>query len=243
MDVIVNGLHVKGANIGRGPVALLLHGWGGDHKTILDLKSALPGHRIVAPDLPGFGGSQLPSEAWGVERYGEFIADLLDKLKIKQVDIIIGHSFGGRIALELVGNGRVIPNKLILLASHGLPERRSLGSRLLGLAANIGHVLPPTWRSAVGRRFRSEDYRATAGIMSQVFLNVIAQDATKAAGRIKTDTLLVYGLDDKTTPTDMGRRFNDLITGSRLELVEQAGHYVHLDQPQRVGELIKEFVK
>lgn len=243
MDVIVNGLHVKGTDSGRGPVALLLHGWGGDHKTIVDLKSALPGHRIIAPDLPGFGGSQPPGEAWGIERYGEFIIDLLHKLNVKQTDILVGHSFGGRIALDLVGNGRATPNQLILLASHGLQERRTLGSRLLGLAANLSHVLPAAWRTAVGRRFRSEDYQATTGVMSQVFLNVIAQDATQAASRIQTKTLLIYGLDDKTTPPDMGRRFNRLIVGSRLELVEGAGHYVHLDQPERVAKLIKEFIK
>lgn len=244
MNLVVNGLHISGLDKGSGKVALLLHGWGGDHQTLTDLKSALPKQRIIAPDLPGFGGSQPPVEAWGVEGYADFIMALLDKLEIKKIDILIGHSFGGRIALELTGGGRLNPDKLILLASHGLPEdRRELKNRLLGLAANIGRILPPAWRRLAGQRFRSEDYRQTTGIMSQVFLKVIAQDATASASRIKSDTLLIYGQDDTTTPPEMGRRFNRIIVGSRLEVIENAGHYVHLDQPERANQFIKDFLK
>jgi pimeloyl-ACP methyl ester carboxylesterase len=111
------------------------------------------------------------------------------------------------------------------------------------LAANIGRVLPAAWRSKVGRRFRSDDYRTTTGIMSQVFLKVIGQNASSVASKIKTETLLIYGNDDQTTPPAMGRQFNRLIVGSKLELVERAGHYVHLDQPGRVEKLIKDFIK
>lgn len=243
MDVIVDGLHVTGSDEGKGPVALLLHGWNGDYKTVMSLKEVLPRHRIIAPDLPGFGGSQPPKEAWGVDGYAKMVLGLLDKLSVDKVDILVGHSFGGRICIELVGSGQLDPRRLILLGSHGLPEERKISSQVIGLASNLSKILPPQLRSAVGKRWRSEDYRQATGIMAPIFLKVIAQDATEAASAIKAKTLLVYGDDDDTTPPAMGYRFHDLIKGSQMEVVKDAKHYVHLDQPERVNQLIEEFIK
>jgi pimeloyl-ACP methyl ester carboxylesterase len=243
MDVIVGGLHITGLDAGKGPVALLLHGWNSDHKTVLSLQPELKGYRILAPDLPGFGGSQPPHEVWGIDEYVKFIMEFLSKVKAEKVGVVIGHSFGGRIAVQLVGNGTLKPDKLILLGSHGLPEKRGLSSILIGFAANIGQVLPSKWRGAIGRRWRSEDYRLATGIMGPILIKVISQDATEASKGIKSKTLLIYGTDDRTTPPEMGKRFNDLIADSQLQLVEHAGHYVHLDQSEQVNKLVKEFLK
>lgn len=242
MNLIVQNLHVTGQDSGKGPSVLLLHGWGADHKNLLSLSSVLSGYRVIAPDLPGFGGSQVPPKAWSVSDYAAFIRELLDKIGVNKVDTVIGHSFGGRIALELLGTGMVSADRLVLLASHGLLEQKTTKSSVLNLFAKASKALPVSWRERAGSRFRSNDYRATSGVMRQVFQRVISQDGSKSAIQIKVPTLLIYGQQDSTTPPTMGQQFNQLIKDSRLEIIEQAGHYVHIDQPEQVSQLIKGFI-
>lgn len=242
MNLIVRGLHVAGSDSGHGPVALLLHGWGTDHTSLMNLAPTLAGYRVLAPDLPGFGGSQPPTEAWDVVAYAKFVIDLLEKAGIQELDLLLGHSFGGRIALELVGRDMLKPKKLVLLASHGLPEKLTPRQKALAAGARFGKLLPQSLRQRIGGRFGSPDYRATSGVMRQIFKNVIAQDATNSARNIHVPTLFIYGAVDDTTPPSMGHALHERVEGSRLEVVDQAGHYVQIDQPEVVNQLVKEFI-
>lgn len=241
MQLIVDGLHITGSDTGKGPVALLLHGWGSDHKTFTPLLPALAGYRVVAPDLPGFGGSQPPPEAWSVRDYAEFTSSLLKKLKITEVDLLIGHSFGGRISLEMLGLNLVPCRQAVLLASHGLPESASLKRSSVKILAKTGKVLTAAWpestRNTLRRRLYrlagSEDY-LNSGVMKDTFVKIINQDATELASQIKSPVKLIYGDQDQTTPIRLGQRLEQLIPAAKLVVVSGAGHYVHIDQPQAV---------
>lgn len=94
MNLIVQGLHVSGIDQGSGPAVLLLHGWGTDHKSLVGVADLFNDCRIIAPDLPGFGGSQIPDQIWDVSDYAQFVVALLKKIGIEKVEIILGHSFG-----------------------------------------------------------------------------------------------------------------------------------------------------
>lgn len=242
MNLVVDDLHVRGSDEGSGKAALLLHGWGNDHSSFNGLAETLSGYRLIAPDLPGFGGSQPPPSAWGVADYAQFVSHLLDKLEIKRLDLLIGHSFGGRIALELAGSGRLEPGKLVLMSSHGLPEPRTAKSVGIGLLARLGKVLPASVRGRFGAKLASADYQAASGVMRDVLKKVISQDATERARAINLPTLLIYGSEDEVTPPAMGRRLAGLINGAELAIVPEAGHFVHLEQPTRTGRLIKDFL-
>lgn len=241
MNLIVDKLHVSGLDQGQGQVALILHGWGNDHRTLKRLSDGLPSYRVVAPDLPGFGGSQPPSSAWDTRQYAQFIADLLVKLDIKQVDLLIGHSFGGRISLELAGRKMIDIKRLVLIASHGLPEPASVKGKGLAALAKVGKIMPVRVRQAAARRVGSADYQAAQGVMKETFKQVITQDATTQAKSVTIPTLLIYGANDETTPPGMARKLSELIGGSQLEIVADAGHHPHIDQPQKVLRLIQEF--
>lgn len=240
--MIVNGLHISGVDQGKGPVALLLHGWGNDHKALLLIASELKGYRVIIPDLPGFGGSQPPKEAWGVEEYAQFCLDLLAKLEVDKIDILIGHSFGGRISLVLAGQNMLPIEKMILLSSHGLPEPSNPKASMLKLLAKIGKLAPAPLRRAAGRRLASTDFLKSSGIMREVFKRVITQDATGQARAVGCPTLLIYGEQDNVTPPDMGRRLHSLIAGSQLELIEGAGHHPQEHDIERVNQLIRKFI-
>lgn len=242
MNLIVDGLHISGLDQGQGPVALLLHGWGNDHRALIPVAGGLKGYRVIIPDLPGFGGSQPPNEAWGVEGYAQFCRDLLAKLAVDKIDVLIGHSFGGRISLVLAGEKMLPIEKMVLLSSHGLPESSSPKLSMLKALAKVGRLAPKPIRRVAARKLASTDFLEARGIMKEVFKRVIAQDATSQASAVDCPTLLIYGERDSVTPPDMGRRLHGLIAGSQLELIEEAGHHPHEHDIGRVNQLIRKFI-
>jgi pimeloyl-ACP methyl ester carboxylesterase len=242
MQLIVNNLVTSYSLVGEGPVVVFLHGWGADGENLRSLAPAFPKHQCLLLDLPGFGGSQTPPGAWGVSEYAAFVRAALQKLDIEHVRAVCGHSFGGRIALELVGSGGLVPDKLILLSSHGLPEPKTNKTRLTELLARLSRPLPKRWRRAVGARLASADYAATSGVMRDVFKKVIVQNVKETARQITVPTLLVYGQDDEVTPVAFGQQLAQIITGAQLSIIPAAGHYVYLDQPKLVKQQIGAFL-
>lgn len=114
---------------GSGEPVLLLHGWANDVETLRPLMGMVKemGFRVYSVDLPGFGLSDTPEGPWGVDEYVNFVLKLLDELALDRVSII-GHSFGGRIAIKLAANDPIRINKLILVDSAGIKPDRSIGS-------------------------------------------------------------------------------------------------------------------
>lgn len=243
MNLIADGLHITGSDTGTGKVAVFLHGWGNDHTVFDGISAGLSGYRQITPDLPGFGGSQTPKEGWDVERYANFVKTLLSKLEITKVDLLVGHSFGGRIALVLAGNKMIDINELVLIASHGLPEPKSLKNQGLKHAAKLANILPKSVKEKVGRNLRSSDYQSAKGVMRQTFRQIINQDATEQAKAVAIRTLLIYGELDNVTPVEFGQRLHKLISKSQLAVVKGARHHLHQDDSQQVLKIIKDFIK
>ena len=151
MEMTYKGLRVEYLEEGSGPLVVLLHGWGSNKELYGSLiKTLAVKYRVVAPDMPGFGRSQEPKEAWCVDDYCDFVEGFVQELlgsehgdasakgysptaNDKKKDnvtlpkvILAGHSHGGRVLIKLLG-GRKLPfevSKLILIDSAGLvPEK------------------------------------------------------------------------------------------------------------------------
>ena len=116
---------------GSGEPVLLLHGWANDVETLRPLMGMVKelGFRVYAVDLPGFGLSDMPEGSWGVDEYVNFVRKLLDELALNRVSIV-GHSFGGRIAIKLAARDAQRINKMILVDSAGIKPDRSIGSAI-----------------------------------------------------------------------------------------------------------------
>ncbi|MDO8620325.1 MAG: alpha/beta hydrolase [bacterium] len=249
MKVVVQNLAMEYADEGSGPVVLLLHGWKNDLHTFDSLLPFLiSSFRVIRVDLPGFGGSEAPKKAWGVGEYVAFVEAFGEKLGIA-VEVLIGHSFGGRIAIKGVGTGELHPKKVILIGSAGLPKHNSLRNRMFKVLAKVGKavtfVLPASIRENLRQRLYqkagSNDY-LTAGALKETSVRVIGEDLSGYATQIKVPTLLIWGGDDTATPFSDGKRLHVLIRGSILESIQGAGHFVHQEKPEKVAELIKKFV-
>src|SRR5687768_13553119 len=98
----LDDLRTAEACAGDGVPVLLLHGWGANISLMWPLAEALSrlGWHIFIPDLPGFGQSDPPPDGWGVHEYADFVLHYLDHHQLERVHLI-GHSFGGRLALLL----------------------------------------------------------------------------------------------------------------------------------------------
>lgn len=249
MQVVINNLLVKYNKQGSGPVVLLLHGWGDTEKTFKDLIIKLKKqYCCVSLDLPGFGDSQAPIDVWGINDYAEFVQEFIDKIDI-QPQYVIGHSNGGTIAMYLAAHKLLNPKKLILLSSAGIRDEQNLKRLVYKVIAKTGNkatkVLPVHIRS----KLRKKLYK-TAGsdifvspALQDTFKKVVGYDIKKDAEIVSQPTLLVFAKDDIDTPVRYGEKLNRVITNSKLEVLENGGHFIHQTQTDKVVDLIMEFIK
>lgn len=216
---------------GRWPPAVVgLHGWGRDRD---DLAAVLDGLDAVAVDLPGFGLSPAPPQAWGTERYAAALDPLLDA--IGQPVVLVGHSFGGRVAVRIA---RARPEQVRSLVLTGAPiaprpgptRRPALPYRLIRAASRRG-LVPDTMLERARQRYGSRDYVAAQGVMRAVLVTVLAEDYTADVAALTQPVSLVWGDADAEVPVAVAERARDLLTDADLEVVPGVGHDLPWTRP------------
>ncbi|MFH1564615.1 MAG: alpha/beta hydrolase [bacterium] len=234
-QIIINNLITNYQKTGSGDADfILLHGWGCELNIFNNLVSKINQNRytIYALDFPGFGKSQMPKEIYGVGEYAKFLKKFIEKLEIKN-PIILGHSFGGRVAIKFASDYPDVVKRLILTGSEGI--KKDLKKSYL-FVAKVGKKifnLPflKKYKNKVLEKVGAKDL-AESGEREEIFRKVVNQDLREFAKNIKIPTLLIYGINDDETPIEYGKIFNELISDSRLEIIKNAGHYVFLEQEE-----------
>ena len=250
MNAIVDDLLTQYQLVGTGKLVVLLHGWGDTSHGLQGLQTSLAAdYQVLALDLPGFGGTQAPKSVWGLDNYCEFVAHSLKKLNLDQPYALIGHSNGGAIAIRALSLGLIKPKKLVLLAAAGIRNRRHVQRFALKVIAKTGNAATIWLPERQRRRLRTALY-GTAGSdmlvvpeLQETFKRAVRQDVQKDAANVTVPTLLLYAKDDRAVPVADGRRYQQLIKDSQLHIVDDAGHFVHVDQPEQVLRAIKEFLQ
>ena len=122
--ITLKGTQVQYKVGGEGRPVILLHGWGCNIATMASIENILlPHFKVYTLDFPGFGGSEVPSEVWGVEEYTQMLEQFVSELHIER-PILIGHSFGGRVSI-LYGSRNDV-HKIVLVDAAGAKPRRPL---------------------------------------------------------------------------------------------------------------------
>jgi len=250
MKIIVSGLATEYTDEGEGPALLFLPGWMNTLHTFDELALLLASkYRIIRLDFPGFGGgTEFPPLDWHVGDYASFVRNFTAKIGLTSY-VLVGHSFGGRVAIKGVAQGILRPSRLILVASAGVAMHRTSRNRFLTLIAKVGKGLmhiPPffIWRGYLRKKLYERlgsDYLA-AGALSRIYLNTIKEDLTEYARKISIPTLLIWGSEDNMTPLKDGKLFAELIPDSKIEIFTGIGHSPHRDCPHEVSRLITEFL-
>ncbi|MDZ7744766.1 MAG: alpha/beta hydrolase [Candidatus Saccharibacteria bacterium] len=249
MQAIVRDLLVNYTSRGKGKAILLLHGWGDSADTFSILQKQLSGdYHVVSVDLPGFGKSQTPNTAWGLDEYAEFTASFVKKVGIQPPYAIIGHSNGGAIATRGLGTDTLQTDKLILLASSGIRDVYKVHKKALRYLVKLGKYLTMPLPMSVKRGLRNRIYRSigsdmlVAEHMQETFKKVITDDVQSDAKNITARTLLLYGGHDNATPTSYGETFHSLIQNSKLDVLPEAGHFIHQDAAEDVVKRVQAFL-
>ena len=250
-EAIIQGLRTHWLQAGQGEALLFLHGWGSDSSVMWPLAVTLgdAGFQVMALDLPGFGQTEEPPEPWSAGDYAHFVREFLKDLKVSQLHVV-GHSFGGSVAILLAAEqpGRI--GKLALLNSAGVrrppawPDRwraqtirtarRAL--RQLGFSAAAARL--SEWSAA---RFGSEDYRAARGVMRGTLVRVLSEDLTEPASRIQAATLLLWGEHDDATPLWQGKLLERTIPDAGLHVFPGAGHFAFLERLNETDHILRYF--
>lgn len=235
---------------GEKSTVLILHGWGDSSQSqgwLVMQRALAKNYNVCIVDLPGFGGSDMPATAWGLNEYAQFVAAFLAKIRL-QPDTIIAHSNGGAIAIRGLASGKLHAGKLVLLASAGVRSEYKGRKRALRVVAKTGKALVMPLPSFVKDKLRRKLYTTVGSDMlvaehlQETFKKIVDDDVQADAAELTLPTLLVYGQNDIATPVPWGMLLHERISGSILEIIGEAGHFVHQDQPDKVLRIIEDFI-
>jgi pimeloyl-ACP methyl ester carboxylesterase len=268
--VTLHGHELRYLDRGRGPAVLFIHGLLGSNRQWGRLIDTLDGtQRVLAPDLFGHGGSDKPMGDYSLGAHAATLRDLLDRLEIERVTLV-GHSLGGGIAMQfyylfperverlvLVASGGLGRDVSLLLRSATVPGAEwllpliasrwvrdrgaALGRTLTRLRVPASPDLTEAWQgfTSLGDRDARRAFLATTrSVIDPGGQTITANDYLPDAD---LPTLLVWGTRDRIIPVQHAYAAHHAIAGSRLELFEGAGHFPHLNQPERFARVLADF--
>lgn len=205
---------------GNTPI-VFLHGWGGNTKGFNFITPKLTfNYRAMFIDFPPFGNSEEPSVPFDMFDYATMVKEIIAKERFENC-ILVGHSFGGRVAIILASEG--IASKLILTSSAGMKPKRGLKYYLklykyklckkLGFVSNSG----------------SSDYKKLSPVMKKTFVNIVNTHLEQYASKINVPTILFWGEKDDQTPLYMAKRLKKLISDSEIISFKKSGHFAYIE--------------
>lgn len=239
MKIKVKNVLVNYIQYGEGKDILLLHGWGQNIEMMKMLGDNFSDRfRITILDFPGFGFSEEPSESWNIKDYADMLEEFINKLDIKK-PIIMGHSFGGRVAIRYSADHVV--EKIVLFGSPCVREDTELplnvkilkGIKKLPGMDKIGEFA----KNFIGSR----DYKAASPIMRQTLVNVVNEDLSKYAKEIDCPTLLIWGENDLEAPVSDAKILEGIMVDAAL-IVLPGTHYAYIENLGQVVNILNNFI-
>lgn len=270
-EVSLHGHLVNFNIAGHGPAVVLIHGVAGragqwDNAAQLLAEK----HTVIAPDLMGHGDSAKPRGDYSLGAHASGIRDLLVALNLERATIV-GHSLGGGIAMQFAYQFPERCERLVLVASGGLGEEVHPLLRAATLPGSefvlplLAHprlietaALLPRALGRIGLRTRVDLEEMARGYQSlsnaearNAFIHTLRSVIDPRGQRInasdrlylasKMPSLIVWGCRDRIIPVAHGRAAHEAMSGSRLELFDEAGHFPHLDEPLRFAQTLQAF--
>lgn len=237
-DLDINCIQYTKANTYQNDI-VLLHGWGQNIAMMQPLGDYLcKKNRVTIIDLPGFGESSEPTKSYILEDYVEVLEIIFKKLNIKK-PIMIGHSFGGRLAIKYSYNHAI--KKLVLFGSPCIRKetKPSLKVRIYKKLNSYNSLkkLGELAKNYIGSR----DYKAATPIMRATLVNVVNEDLSKYAMQIEEETLLIWGDNDQEAPLEDAKELVDIMPDAAL-ITLPGTHYAYLENLTSVLRILNKFI-
>jgi pimeloyl-ACP methyl ester carboxylesterase len=252
---------------GKGPPLLFVHGLGGCWQNwLLNIPAFMGSFRVVAPDLPGFGESEMPAEDVSIQGYAKVVDALCGELGIESA-VVVGNSMGGFVGAELALSFPTRIEKLVLVAAAGLSIEYRRREPLVTLARLW--AAGATWIGARGRSVVTRPRMRRIGMQLLVryperLSPPLTFELVRGTGkpgfvpalqalldhsyrdqlaRIEVPVLVVWGTNDMLVPRGDAREYVELIgANARREMFQDTGHLPMLERPSRFNRLLAEFV-
>ena len=235
---------------------LILHGWGScaEHWRGVAERLQAAGHIVYSPDLPGFGESAALEKPWSIEDYFYWVREYCEKNNLSRF-LLVGHSFGGGLAVKIAS---AYPEKILGLILIAPKIRRQKTFRYyLGVSlAKIGEVvffipflssLRPFARRALYSLIGTKDYYKLdvekSLNLKETFKLIVKMDVTLLLPEIKRPTFIIWGDKDRLTPIKDAYMTNKKIENSKLLIVNNGKHGLNLEMPEFLAEKILDFIE
>ena len=271
--VTVHGHRRAYVMAGSGPALLLLHGLGCDHATWEPVIDGLARrYTVVAPDLLGHGASDKPRADYSVGGFANGMRDLLTVLGIDKATVV-GHSFGGGVAMQFGYQFPERTERLVLVGSGGLGPEVSPAIRAItttGFHQFMGLLTLPGIRqvgtgslralsrtgvkqfrdfdevASIYDSFRDPAARAAVRHVVRAVVDWQGQIVTMSDRAYLTDAMpmcVIWGDQDRVIPVSHAERAADLAPNARVEILPNAGHFPHKDHPERFVKILHDFIR
>ncbi|MCM1021968.1 MAG: alpha/beta hydrolase [Muribaculum sp.] len=234
-----------------GPWLVLMHGWGCKAETLASVGAvAEASHRVLSLDFPGHGGSDEPSQVWGVEQYTRVLSDIIEAEQIVR-PVLLGHSFGGRVGIFYASMNPEKVDKLILVDAAGIKPRRKpiyyfkvYTFKTMKFLINRMFSKEKAEKILNARRAKagSADYASASPMMRAILSRIVNEDLKSYMPAIKAPTLLIWGENDTATPLSDAKYMERHIPDAGLVSFPGCGHYSFLDNPGQFAAVVRSFL-
>lgn len=236
---------------------LIIHGWGAYTSSWSKVKQNLTkaGFKVYVPDLPGFGVDKDPRKPWSTDDYVEWIKQYTERNKLRKFTLL-GHSFGGRLAVKFSTKYRKKVTGLILLDSSWMGSENKLGFRVrflfklselkyfLTSLGFFGKIIYPFMRELsyflAGTR---EYYLIKTKVMKKTFEKTAKDNLNPCLSQSDIPTLIVWGEKDRIIPLGVAYGIKEKIQNSKLYVISKIGHNPHLECPDKLSRIINKFLR
>jgi pimeloyl-ACP methyl ester carboxylesterase len=241
----INNQNIYYQKIGRGKDLILLHGWGQDVSTWWGITDLLKeDFTLWLLDLPGFGRSDLPKKPFKVSDYSETVIKFIKQNKIKK-PILLGHSHGGRTGLKLAAMEPDLIDKLILEDASGIKPKKGVFKSIVYPIAKFSHLIPNFFN--LKEKLKQSFYKSVeadymnAGALKETLKAILEEDLTPDLSKIKSETILIWGEKDRSVSLKDGKKMYRMIENSRIEVLDDVGHFPHLENTERFVYWVRNF--
>lgn len=253
-----HGLQITYRMEGEGPPVVLLHGFFGDHRVWRRQFELAESFTVVAWDAPGCGGSSVPPADFRIADYADCLAGFIEALGLERPHIL-GNSFGGTLALALAAQYPSVPRSLVLADTYagwsGSFTRQVVAQRLSNSLPDLelpaervaAKWIPGFLTASAPSSLIAEIGAITAAFnrdgMRAMIQSLAEADLRKVLPGLKIPTLLIWGDKDVRSPLSVAAELHARIFGSRLVVINGAGHLSHVEAPERFNAEVRDFIR
>ena len=216
------------------PTVCFLHGW---RRSSNDFNLISSKFDSISIDLPGFGKSQEPENSMNPKEYADYLTQLIPDT----VEVLVGHSFGGKIAVHMSFIKKY--KNLVLIGAPLMrknPKKNQNFRFKLYKFLNSLNLISEKSIEKYKNKYGSEDYKNAHGIMRDTLVKTVNDDLSELLEFVNTKVHLIWGENDNVIPLAIGEEANTKFKESRITVIKNEGHNMLRSRSEEIIRILKQ---